>query len=717
MDTYQLDPRWIKQPQQQQVQQQLQGSQPVTPSGVSRTGSFVGRDNSFRRPPSHQDSFRNDASSMSIVFNANWVKILNPIGEGAFSRVYEGIYTNPDTLEESVVAVKILKKNMLKRRSDCLRFIKEAKIMTKICHRNIVACYGIGKYDDEDEQNPGSLFIVQELVRGGNLLHKVYKQMLNRHKCVYTSAEALEWLCDVAAGMQYLHSTSDIKPMIIHRDLKLENIMLMPDEGPTGTVAKLVDFGLHKVIDDRIKKVVKRVMSEANMGGMLARRHMQQQAAEGEIGEEEDELEAALAQQRREQAAMMMATAAGHGSGGGAAVTGASGGVSPSGAAAGGAATGASRLRRVAGEAGSASSMPAVSEDGEEEEEGGGEGQGQQQGQVSAGSAAAAAQGEARNGSMSRSPLGRPAQPVIPEDGTTVEGIVPQDAVRRLRAPPKKQNSMQKLMAKMKEIKLRVTGKMSPEGGAANETAAAAGGGTAAGVMPAAAAAAAGTGVKPGAVAGSGGSGAEEVSGASAESVNPEVKERQVKIAQNEALLNKMIQQQNSTMAAAEKAQIMDDLGIMAGPTASEKKRAPPRRAVTWVNEVRYNLTEAVGSWAYMAPEVVLGQPYNEKVDVFSFGVILFEVLNRKLMLVDEIKNDPRKDAQAYAERVARGFRPEIPRRWPDQLRELITMCWAQDPHLRPNFTAVVDMLEEVVNSGCVSKLDIMYWSRPGGFA
>ena len=60
----------------------------------------------------------------------------------------------------------------------------------------------------------------------------------------------------------------------------------------------------------------------------------------------------------------------------------------------------------------------------------------------------------------------------------------------------------------------------------------------------------------------------------------------------------------------------------------------------------RYNLTEAVGSWAYMAPEVVLGQPYNEKVDVFSFGVILFEVLNRKLMLVDEIKTDPRKDAQ-----------------------------------------------------------------------
>jgi hypothetical protein len=40
-------------------------------------------------------------------------------------RVYEGVYRNPETLEEAVVAVKILKKNILKRRSDCLRFIKE----------------------------------------------------------------------------------------------------------------------------------------------------------------------------------------------------------------------------------------------------------------------------------------------------------------------------------------------------------------------------------------------------------------------------------------------------------------------------------------------------------------------------------------------------------------------------------------------------------------
>jgi hypothetical protein len=44
-----------------------------------------------------------------------------------------------------------------------------------------------------------------------------------------------------------------------------------------------------------------------------------------------------------------------------------------------------------------------------------------------------------------------------------------------------------------------------------------------------------------------------------------------------------------------------------------------------------------------------------------SFGVILFEVLNRKLMLVDEIKNDPRKDAEVRGKEGAESSktRPE----------------------------------------------------------
>jgi hypothetical protein len=76
-----------------------------------------------------------ESDALSIVFNQSWVKLGPMVGEGAFSRVYEGLFTDPKTQEVKPVAVKILKKSMLKRKSDCLRFIKEAKVMTRLSHR------------------------------------------------------------------------------------------------------------------------------------------------------------------------------------------------------------------------------------------------------------------------------------------------------------------------------------------------------------------------------------------------------------------------------------------------------------------------------------------------------------------------------------------------------------------------------------------------------
>jgi serine/threonine protein kinase len=75
--------------------------------------------------------------------------------------------------------------------------------------------------------------------------------MAQPHASSYSYADALTWATDITAAVAHLHS---LNPLIIHRDLKLENILLLKGAGAAGgaagrklPVAKLTDFGLHVV--------------------------------------------------------------------------------------------------------------------------------------------------------------------------------------------------------------------------------------------------------------------------------------------------------------------------------------------------------------------------------------------------------------------------------------------------------------------------------------
>ncbi|GIL54873.1 hypothetical protein Vafri_10566, partial [Volvox africanus] len=116
-----------------------------------------------------------------------------------------------------------------------------------------------------------------------------------------------------------------------------------------------------------------------------------------------------------------------------------------------------------------------------------------------------------------------------------------------------------------------------------------------------------------------------------------------------------------------------------------------------------YGLTGQAGSCMYMAPEVFRGEPYNEKVDVYSFGVMMYELLARDMLLVRYIGGTRAgaelgvRDPHQYAKKVCEGFRPPRHLRIPEAQWQLIQACWHPDPVVRPDMAEVVAHLESAL--------------------
>lgn len=102
--------------------------------------------------------------------------------------------------------------------------------------------YGVGA-DTADRSTglPSKLYMVLEHMGGGTLADLVQRQMLTPQYKIYSTNDALRWSIQIASALAYLHGS---KPMLIHRDLKPDNIMLTKDQ----VHAKLIDFGLHSRI-------------------------------------------------------------------------------------------------------------------------------------------------------------------------------------------------------------------------------------------------------------------------------------------------------------------------------------------------------------------------------------------------------------------------------------------------------------------------------------
>ena len=155
-------------------------------------------------------------------------RIDRKIGQGGMGIVYLGI--NDDLGQK--VAIKFLSRKFVDDEGIVQRFLNEARSYCRVNHPNAVTLLEYGQYED------GTLYIITEFIEGMNLS----ETMKEKGPLEFTTvlAVALQ-LCEVL-------SAAHIQG-VIHRDLKPDNLMLIPTSRGRYAV-KVLDFGIAKIVDD-----------------------------------------------------------------------------------------------------------------------------------------------------------------------------------------------------------------------------------------------------------------------------------------------------------------------------------------------------------------------------------------------------------------------------------------------------------------------------------
>jgi hypothetical protein len=181
-----------------------------------------------------QDSMPRPAEPAQLVLapggRVGKYELREKLGMGTFGLVY----TARDTVLGRDVALKVLNPTHATNRDVVQRFLQEARASARIQHPGIVTVFDFGCVP----ASTGDVaFITMELLAGESLTHR-----LNRSGRMSPEA-ACEIVRQVASALGAAHRAD-----VLHRDLKPDNIYLVPDPAmPSGERVKVIDFGLAKL--------------------------------------------------------------------------------------------------------------------------------------------------------------------------------------------------------------------------------------------------------------------------------------------------------------------------------------------------------------------------------------------------------------------------------------------------------------------------------------
>lgn len=140
------------------------------------------------------------------------------------------VYLAEQRSRQRAAAVKVLFPHQATKQGYVERFYREASMMARLNHPNLVRCYRAGR-------EKGHCYFGMELVDGFPLTH-----LVKNHRANLSVGNALYLIIKCASALQHAHEQS-----IVHRDVKPGNVMITWQGG-----VKITDMGLAKFVDDDI---------------------------------------------------------------------------------------------------------------------------------------------------------------------------------------------------------------------------------------------------------------------------------------------------------------------------------------------------------------------------------------------------------------------------------------------------------------------------------
>jgi serine/threonine protein kinase len=153
-------------------------------------------------------------------------QIRQQLGQGGMGVLYLAF----DPTMDRLVALKLLRVNDAQWRE---RFLREARLVARLQHPNIVTVHDVGSWE-------GQPFMAMEYIAGNTL------DTMVRRRVPLSTARTLEIMIALCDGLAYAHRSG-----VIHRDVKPSNLIVHRDSG----VLKVLDFGIARTPDSSLTLV------------------------------------------------------------------------------------------------------------------------------------------------------------------------------------------------------------------------------------------------------------------------------------------------------------------------------------------------------------------------------------------------------------------------------------------------------------------------------